>query len=141
MRATPPPTISSYRGPNHILVTRRSTRAALRSRTNKLLASKRFPPVHLHGLGAAISPTITLAAELVESFSGRLTASCSTSTEPLVDQPDDDDVASDGRLRHNSAVHIKLTLEPPPSATAAKTKAPASKGAAYGSGRGKKRKT
>ena len=134
MHATPPPNLSSYRGPNHVLVTRRSTRAALRARTRKLLASKRFPAVHLHGLGAAIAPTVVLAAELVEASAGRLTASCSTSTEPLVDQPDDD--ASDGRLRHNSAIHVKLVELPAPSAAAAN--APASR--AYGAQRGKKKR-
>ena len=70
----------------------RGARAALRARTRKLLASRRWPAVHLHGLGAAIAPTIVLAGELVEASNGQLVASCSTSTEVLVDRGEASDL-------------------------------------------------
>ena len=104
--ASASPNVSSYRGANHVLVTRKSTRAALRARTRKLLATHRWPSVHLHGLGAAIAPTIVLAGELVAASEGQLVASCSTSTEVLVDHASDADGAS--ALRHNSAIHVEL---------------------------------
>ena len=105
MRASP--NLSAYRGPNHVLVTRRATRAALRARTQKLLSSRRWPAVHLHGLGAAIAPTIILAAELVAASEGQLVASCRTSTEVLIDHTADTTARSD--MRHNSAVHVTLS--------------------------------
>ena len=112
------PNLQSYRGPNHVLVTRRATRAALRARTRKLLASRRWPAVHLHGLGAAIAPTIVLAGELVAASEGQLVASCSTSTEVLVDHATETDLNSSTTLRHNSAVHISLAPAPDASAAA-----------------------
>ena len=115
------PNLQAYRGPNHVLVTRRATRAALRARTRKLLASRRWPAVHLHGLGAAIAPTIVLAGELVEASNGQLLASCSTSTEVLVDHATETDLNSSSTLRHNSAVHISLAPAPATNAAARAT--------------------
>ena len=43
--------------------------------------------MHVHGLGAAIPTTIAMCMELVEQSGGRLAASCTTSTELLVDLP------------------------------------------------------
>ena len=106
-RRTPPPNATAYRGPNHVLVSRRTSTSALRARVRKLLASRRWPDVHLHGLGASLAPAVALAAELVEESAGRLVASTTTSTEVLVDQPAGDD-GGDGAIRHNSAVHICL---------------------------------
>ena len=101
------PGLQAYRGPNHVLVTRRSTRVALRARTRKLIDSQRWPAVHLHGLGAAIATTIVLAAELVAASEGQLVASCSTSTEVLVDH--DEIGCAKSTVRHNSAVHVSLS--------------------------------
>ena len=104
------PNVGAYRGPNHLLVSRKSSLTALRSRARKLLASKRHAEVVVHGLGAALAPAIALAAELVQESGGKLVASASTSTEVLVDRPDDD--LSDASLRHNSAVHIVVRPRP-----------------------------
>lgn len=104
------PNVAAYRGPNHVLVSRRSSTAALRTRARKLLASRRHSEVHIHGLGAALGTAILLAAELVRESGGKLVASASTSTEVLVDQPADG--LSDASLRHNSAVHIRLQPRP-----------------------------
>ena len=97
--------VAAYRGPNHILVSRRSSFAVLRTRTRKLLDSGRWDEVHIHGLGAALAVAISLAASLVEESGGRLVASASTSTEPLVDYNEDN---ATGSIRYNSAVHICL---------------------------------
>lgn len=102
--------IQAYRGKNHILVSRRSTRAAVRTRTRKLLVKHRT--VHIHGLGAALVPAIQLAAELVKESEGKLISSCSTSTEVLVDHPDDEHFGDPTKLRHNSAIHIQLSPSP-----------------------------
>ena len=77
----------------------------------KLLASRRWPAVHLHGLGAAIAPTIVLAAELVGASEARLVASCTTSTEVLVDQAHE--AGGSSTLRHNSAIHVSLSHAQP----------------------------
>lgn len=111
---TPPPGAAARSGPNHIMVTRRAPRASLRARVRKLIASGRWEDVHLHGLGAALAPAILLAAELVEESNGRLVASCSTSTEALVDEVPMDSMVYDNShatasVRHNSAVHIRLS--------------------------------
>lgn len=105
------------RGPNHVLVTRRSSRAVLHARSSKLIDSGKWPAVFLHGLGAAVAPAVQLAAELVQARGGQLVASCSTSTVALLDPPNDDDLLlpaanadpddSPG-LRHSSAIHIRL---------------------------------
>ncbi len=105
-RKAAPPNAQAYRGPNHVLVSRRSSATALRSRVRKLLKSGRWEEVTLHGLGASLAPTIALAAELVEESGGALVASTKTSTEVLVDHPAED--GGEGALRHNSAVHIAL---------------------------------
>lgn len=104
MGRTVPPNIQAYRGPNHVLVSRRNSLQALRRRVCKLLASGRWEEVHVHGLGAAIGPAIVLAAELVQESNGTLTASASTSTELLVDN----DGYNDGSVRYNSAIHVCL---------------------------------
>ena len=89
------------------------------ARVRKLLASGRWDRVHIHGLGAALAPAVALAAALVAENGGRLEASCSTSTEVLVDSTaidydameldDHDDVdRPDATVRHNSAIHIAL---------------------------------
>ena len=115
-RRTPTPSLAAYRGPNHVLITRRSSRAAFRARTRKLLNSGKWPAVFLHGLGAALVPAVQLAAELVQEEDGRLVASCTTSTVALIDHRghEDDllllgDEDSSSTLRHNSAVHIRLS--------------------------------
>lgn len=135
---TPPLSTEQYRGPNHVLVSRRTGSAALLKRTRKLLG--KWKEVHVHGLGAAISAAVALAAQLVIESDGKLAAWTSTSTEMLVDRPDPDDAEdcwpaglpsaadSDGtagdfalaaegdpcpRLRFNSAVHIRLTAPVP----------------------------
>ena len=104
---TPPLTIQACRGPNHILVSRRSSIASLKARAQKVLRSDRWCDLHIHGLGAALGPAIVLAVSLVHESGGRLTASTKTSTEMLVDHSADGD--ADSRVRHNSAVHICLT--------------------------------
>jgi hypothetical protein len=101
---TVPPNIDAYRGPNHILVSRRNSLSSLRSRVTKLLDSGRWDQVHVHGLGAAVGLTISLTAGLVEDSGGALLASASTSTEMLVDR----DVQGDGVIRYNSALHVCL---------------------------------
>jgi len=104
---TPPLAIQACRGPNHILVSRRSSMASLKARANKVLRSGRWTELHVHGLGAALGPAIVLAATLVQESGGKLTASTTTSTELLVDHAHDSDERS--RIRHNSAVHIQLS--------------------------------
>ena len=109
LKRTLPPNPQSYRGPNHVLISRRASRKATCARVRKLIDSGRWPEVHLHGLGAALALTISLAAELVEESGGKLVASTTTSTEVLVDQPDGDGGEDgNGALRLNSAVHVAL---------------------------------
>ena len=79
-----------YRGPNHVLISRRSSRTVLFARVRKLLASGRWDNVHIHGLGAALAPAVALAAALVAENDGRLEASCSTSTEVVIDPAADE---------------------------------------------------
>ena len=129
-RRAPSVSVNSRRGPNHVLVTRRRSHAAQRAKVKKLLDSGRWESVHVHGLGAALAPAVLLAAELVQESAGRIVASCSTSTEALVDHHDpaestggDDDLASGSTLRHNSAIHISLSMPYP--AVAASPAAPA----------------
>ena len=67
--------------------------------------------MHVHGMGAAIAPTIALAASLVEESGGELIASTTTSTVTLIDRNMPADLEADDeacQLRHNSAVHICL---------------------------------
>lgn len=80
------PLLASLQGPNHILVSRRGSVIAMRKRARKLLTSGRWAELHVHGLGAALATAVTLAAELVAEFEGRLVASASTSTEAIVDR-------------------------------------------------------
>jgi len=129
---TPPLSTQQYRGPNHVLVSRRTAMPALLKRSRKLLGKWR--DVHVHGLGAAIAPAVALAAQLVLESAGTLAASTTTSTEMLLDRaaPDDKEDEDDGwgpvglgsadaaepevgdvaderpRMRFNSAVHIRL---------------------------------
>ena len=101
----PPLNVQSYRGPNHVLVSRRSSYPALRARTRKLLQSSKWNEVHVHGLGAALAVAISVAASIVDESGGRIVASTSTSTEPLVTY---DKVTGAGTVRYNSAVHVCL---------------------------------
>ena len=101
----PPHTTQLYSGPNHILVSRRSRIKSLRARARRLLDSGNWPEVHLHGLGAALGLTVTLAAEIVRDSGGRIVDSTSTSTEMLVDRGVDSEST---KVRFNSAVHVKL---------------------------------
>jgi ribonuclease P/MRP protein subunit RPP20 len=122
-----------------VLVSRRTAPAALVKRTHKLLG--KWKEVHVHGLGAAISAAVALAAQLVLESDGKLAAWTSTTTELLIDRPAPDDAedcwpaglssadnadvsmeedvsgAAEGepcaRLRFNSAVHIRLTAPAP----------------------------
>ena len=104
MRTTPPNSTHALQGSNHVLVSRRNTAAALRKRVRKLLNSGRWDEVHVHGLGAAVAMTTSLAAGLVQQGNGNWIASASISTELLVDRG----VSKTGRLRNNSAIHISL---------------------------------
>ena len=112
-----------YRGPNHVLISRRSSRTVLFARVRKLLASGRWDNVHIHGLGAALAPAVALAAALVAENDGRLEASCSTSTEVVIDPAADeqdameldgqsDNERPDATVRHSSAIHIALRWKP-----------------------------
>ena len=104
----PQPLLHRYRGAGHVLVSRRSGGKALRARVEKLLRSGR--DVHLHGLGAALAPTIALAAALVRESDGALVASTSTSTEMLVDRTAAEAGADEqAGVRYNSAVHVRLS--------------------------------
>ena len=95
------------RGPNHVLVSRRT--ASARRRIDKIFA--RFDEVHVHGMGAAIASTISLAATIVEESCGSIVASASTSTVLLIDRypPETLDADESCQLRHNSALHITLS--------------------------------
>ena len=110
----PSPAVQRYRGPNHILVSRRSSKAAVRARLRKLIESGKWSEVHLHGLGAALAPTVALAADVVRQSNGQVQAHARTSTEALIDPPseqiehDDDD--GRGTMRHNSAIHVTLRI-------------------------------
>ena len=104
-RGTPPLGIQAYRGPNHILVSRRNSFHALHKRANKLLDSGRWSEVHIHGLGAALAVAISLAAVLVQESGGRIVAWATTSTEQVVDY---DDGTGAGSVRYNSALHVCL---------------------------------
>mmetsp|Transcript_36947 Transcript_36947/g.61252 ORF Transcript_36947/g.61252 Transcript_36947/m.61252 type:complete len:121 (-) Transcript_36947:195-557(-) len=114
MRKVPPITLQHYRGPNHILVSRRSSARSLRSRVRKLFGSGRWHDVYLHGLGAALPLAVMVAAELVHEGGGLLVASTTTSTEMLIDRSEHADLSDeqelhDGvRIRYNSAVHIHV---------------------------------
>ena len=104
----PPHTTQYYRGPNHILVSRRSRLKSVRSKVLRLLDSG-MPEVHLHGLGAALGPAVIMAAQLVRDSGGRLVDSCTTSTEMLVDRSSNvSDLSESTSVRFNSAVHIRL---------------------------------
>ena len=104
----PQPLLHRYRGAGHVLVSRRSGAKALRARVEKLLRSGR--DVHLHGLGAALAPTIALAAALVRESVGALVASTRTSTEMLVDRTAAEAGADEqAGVRYNSAVHVRLS--------------------------------
>ncbi|KAL1525943.1 hypothetical protein AB1Y20_020769 [Prymnesium parvum] len=100
---TVPPGLHKYRGPNHVLVSRRHSLRSLHARVRKLWETGRWDEVHLHGLGAAISQAIVLAAALEES-DATMSASASTSTELLVDR----DAQGEGVARYNSAIHVCL---------------------------------
>ena len=96
------------RGANHVLVSRKSSTRLLRARVHKLLRSG-WHEVHLHGLGAALAPTVALAARLVHESDGVLVADTTTSTEMLVDRADESALDDSAQLRFNSAVHIRLS--------------------------------
>ena len=107
----PQPLLQRYRGPGHVLVSRRSGARALRAKVERLLRAGR--EVHLHGLGAALAPTVALAAALVRESDGALVASTRTSTEMLVDRAAPEAGADEqARVRYNSAVHVRLTRVP-----------------------------
>jgi DNA-binding protein len=116
------PGVQRVRGPNHVLVSRKTSKVVLRARVRKMIASGRWDEVFIHGLGAAISRAVALAAALVEESDGQLVASCRTSTEALIDHVDEDalDELDDlpdqktGSIRHTSAIHIALTRRKPP---------------------------
>ena len=81
--------------------------------------------MHVHGLGAALAPAVAFVATLVRDSAGTLQVSATTSTEVLIDQPNEMDDDITGAVRHNSAVHmaIRRTLpapEPGPGATTSK---------------------
>ena len=107
---TPPHGTERYRGANHVLVSRRTSLAVLRSRIKKLLSSRKWHEVHIHGLGAALAPAIAVAAGIVcDAPAGGIVASASTSTELLIEHADMDVGEADrSSIRHNSAVHICL---------------------------------
>ena len=104
--------LEQYRGANHVLVSRSNGRAKIstRKRIDKLLNSGKWTEVHLHGLGAAIAPTIVIASDIVMAANGRIKAHTRTSTEVIVDPVEPNDDGFTAKLRHNSAVHVLLSI-------------------------------
>ena len=106
---TPSPAIQSYRGKNHVLISRRSKRVSVRARLRKLLESGQFREVHVHGLGAALALAVAISAEMELESDGMLVAHARTSTEAVIDQfVEEHEDGSTGAVRHNSAIHITL---------------------------------
>uniref|UniRef100_A0A8B9NMK2 Ribonuclease P protein subunit p20 n=1 Tax=Accipiter nisus TaxID=211598 RepID=A0A8B9NMK2_9AVES len=112
--------------PDVFVTARTDFRAQLR-RCQRLLApggvggSRGGPPVvppgelRLHGLGLAVPRTINLALQLQAGAPGALRLHASTSSgEGLEEEEEEED--GDGaspRLRHNSAIHIRVCREAP----------------------------
>ena len=106
---TPSPAIQSYRGKNHVLISRRSKRVSVRARLRKLLESGQFREVHVHGLGAALALAVAISAEMELESEGMLVAHARTSTEAVIDQfVEELEDGRTGAVRHNSAIHITL---------------------------------
>ena len=106
---TPSPAIQSYRGKNHVLISRRSKRMSVRARLRKLLESGQFREVHVHGLGAALALAVAISAEMELESEGMLVAHARTSTEAVIDQfVEELEDGRTGAVRHNSAIHITL---------------------------------
>ncbi|KAJ3212594.1 Glycosyl phosphatidyl inositol protein transamidase complex subunit, partial [Dinochytrium kinnereticum] len=97
-----PPTLA-----NDIYVCRKARFGAMLKRAIKLLNSKKYPHVTIHGLGAAVVRAIDLALRLKANVPG-LTWVITTSTVELVDDlmmEDEEEVVTE---RRNSAIQIKI---------------------------------
>ena len=103
-----PANVHTYRGVNHVLVSRTSKTMSLLQRSRKLLKVKRFKEIYLHALGAAVPTAIVLASRLVQESDGRLVMSANTSSEVIVDHPDFLS-GEETKFRHNSAIHIRVS--------------------------------
>lgn len=107
------PNVQAYRGPEHILITRAAKHMSILQRARKKFASGKFSKVTLHAMGAACPLAIVLANRLVQESEGRLIASCSTSTEVVVDQGDFLQ-GTKTKIRRKAALHIELSQQQVP---------------------------
>ncbi|XP_074898256.1 LOW QUALITY PROTEIN: ribonuclease P protein subunit p20 [Buteo buteo] len=111
-----------------VFVTARTDFRAQLRRCQRLLSggargvggSRGGPPVvppgelRLHGLGLAVPRTINLALQLQAGAPGALRLHASTSSvEGLEEEDEEDGDGASPRLRHNSAIHIRVCREAP----------------------------
>ncbi|KAJ2345844.1 hypothetical protein GGF43_005120 [Coemansia sp. RSA 2618] len=83
-------------------------------RARKLLVERNYPAITIHGLGAAIQTAIKLATAVKASLGDQVTMDTTTHTVTLYDDviPQDDSADIATQARQNSAVQIKMALQP-----------------------------
>ncbi|KAI7866506.1 hypothetical protein BDF14DRAFT_1811699 [Spinellus fusiger] len=97
-----------------IYVSRKSRTAAIVKRIRSLMVNQRHTTVTLHGLGATISHTLSIALAAQVSMAGQVELKPNTDSVVLIDDvvPEDMDKDLETQERVNSAVHIKMIAKP-----------------------------
>ncbi|EGG24980.1 RNase P protein subunit [Cavenderia fasciculata] len=98
---------------NDIYVTNNGNFLYYCKRAMKLLQNKQMQEINIHGLGAAIIKAIKLSLYLEKRIPD-IVIGASTSTEEIIDHydPNVDKLEPVSKIRHCSAIHIKVTTKP-----------------------------
>ncbi|KAG9284545.1 hypothetical protein G9A89_014149 [Geosiphon pyriformis] len=99
--------------PTDIYVSQKSKMRGLLEYAKSLLLKERLPSITIHGLGKAIPKSINLVMHLREATHNQIEYKAITRTVELIDDilPEDEEKALETQIRHNSSVHITVSLK------------------------------
>ncbi|KAJ8654982.1 hypothetical protein O0I10_009378 [Lichtheimia ornata] len=100
--------------PSDIYISNKSIPAVVIKRVRQLMVNERYHKVTLHGLGASVVRTISIAQRVQGALHNQVDLRPTTTSVTLVDDiiPDDMDKDLDSQKRMSSAIHIDLIAKP-----------------------------
>ncbi|KAI8140282.1 hypothetical protein BJV82DRAFT_623420 [Fennellomyces sp. T-0311] len=99
--------------PSDIYISHKTKTNVIIARVRQLMVNQKYKQVTLHGMGATLVKTITVAQAIQRTLHNQIDLKPTTNTVTLVDDviPDDTEKDIETQTRMNSAIHIQLVAK------------------------------
>ncbi|KAI9317471.1 hypothetical protein BX666DRAFT_1937533 [Dichotomocladium elegans] len=100
--------------PSDIYISSKSNSTIVVKRVRRLMVNDKYRSVTLHGMGASLGRTITIAQSVQRALHDQVDLRPMTNSVTLVDDviPDDMDKDIETLTRINSAIHVEIVAKP-----------------------------